>query len=218
MEMASAEEIRAALRVRDEGQWLAGEEDSAVLPQPATLSPGSDAHLAYLTLVYTISGGREAGPLWRAAAETYAADAQLFEPQFLAYAKPAELLPRLRAHGLVRKKSEATVWQRIGQALVMRAGGSVQELLADHAYDADKLMGMLARSKTVFPVLSGPQTAPRWLYGLATVGQQPITGAADLPVPVSAAVERALASLSLEAEKVPADLFEVLEGIGRSLS
>jgi hypothetical protein len=91
----------------------------------------------------------------------------------------------------------------------------VQTLLADHGYDTPKLMGMLAKSKTTFPVLSGPQTGPRWLYGLATVGQQPIAGAAGLPVPVSPAVRRALAALSLEAEYVPADLFEVLEGIGR---
>lgn len=215
MDTVTAEQIRAKLR--DEGKGMGYEEDMRLIAQPAALSPGSDAHLAYLTLVYVIGGGREVGQLWRAAAETYAADPQLFDPQFLAWAKPADLLPRLRAHGLIRKKSEATVWQRIGQALVMRAGGSVQKLLGDNGYDAGKLMGMLARSKTVFPVLSGPQTAPRWLYGLATVGGQPIMGAGELPVPVSPAVGRVLASWGMEAEMVPADLFEVLEGIGRGL-
>lgn len=179
--------------------------------------PSSDSHLAYLTLVYTISGGRDPDQLWPAAFATYTADPQLFDPQYLAWAKPAALLPSLRAHGLSRKKSEATVWQRVGQALVMRAGGSVQKLLADHDYDAYKLMAMLAKSKTIFPILSGPQTAPRWLYGLATLGEQPISHAADLPVPVSPAVTRALTSLNLEADVVPADLFEELDGIGRSL-
>jgi hypothetical protein len=212
--MNSDEEIRAKLR--DEGKGVSNEANGTLSSRSSALTPGSDAHLAYLTLSYALSGGREPGQLWQAAADTYTADPQLFDPHFLAHAKPADLLPRLRAHGLLRKKSEATVWQRIGQALVMRAGGSVQKLLAEHDYDAHKLMAMLAKSKTTFPVLSGPQTAPRWLYGLATAGGQPIVHAADLPVPISPAVGRALASLSLEAETVPADLFDVLDGIGRS--
>jgi hypothetical protein len=206
----------------DPAQWTAvraqlpPEYDDPARPLPPGLTRGSDPHLAYLTLAYTLSGGREPEPFWEAARRTYEDDAELFEPRFLAYAEPAKLVPRLRKHGLARKlPSEATIWQRIGQALVMRAGGSVSKLLADHDYDAGQLMAMLARSKTTFPVLSGPQTAPRWLYGLSSAGEQPIRGAADLPVPVSPAVARALGRLNVMADTVPAELFGPLEARGR---
>jgi hypothetical protein len=184
--------------------------------EPAWLLPegllrGSDEHLAYLTLAYTLSGGREPESFWQAARRTYQAEPELFDPRFLAYADPAALGPRLARQGLARKlPSEATVWQRIGQALVMRAGGSVSKLLADHDYDAAKLRAMLGRSKSTFPVLSGPQTAPRWLYGLATVAERPIQGAGELPVPLSPLVARALRRLNVTAESVPAALFERL--------
>lgn len=206
----------------DPAQWTAvraqlpPEYDDPARSLPPGLARGSDPHLAYLTLAYTLSGGREPESFWEAAHRTYEDDPELFEPRFLAYADPKTLVPRLRKHGLARKlSSEATVWQRIGQALVMRAGGSVAKLLADHDHDAAKLMAMLARSKTTFPVLSGPQTAPRWLYGLSSAGEQPIRGAADLPVPVSPAVARALGRLNVMADTVPVELFEPLEARGR---
>jgi hypothetical protein len=175
---------------------------------PPDVERGSEPHLAYLTLAYTLSGGREQVSYWEAARRRFAADRQLFEPRFLAYAKPDTLVERLREDGLAsRLPSEATVWQRIGQALVMRARGSVSTLLAHHRYDAGQLMTMLGGSKTTFPVLSGPQTAPRWLYGLATVGQQPIGGAAELLVPISPAMTRYLRRLDITADSVPAVLF-----------
>jgi hypothetical protein len=177
-------------------------------PLPPDVERGSEPHLAYLTLAYTLSGGREQVSFWEAARQRFAADPQLFEPRFLAYTRPAMLVERLREDGLARKlPSEATVWQRIGQALVMRAKGSVSTLLAHHKYDAVRLMAMLGHSKTTFPVLSGPQTAPRWLYGLATVGRQPIGGAAELLVPISPAMTRYLRRLNITADSVPAALF-----------
>lgn len=191
---------------------LPGDYRDPAEPLPDNLARGGEEHLAFLTLAYALSGGREPDAFWAAARRTYAADAELFTPRFLAYADPATLIPRLRQHGLARKlPSEATVWQRIGQALIMRAGGSVSALLAAHNYDAEEMMAMLGRSKTTFPVLSGPQTAPRWLYGLATVGAQPIRGAAELSTPVSPAVRRALQRLNIVAESVPAALFGPLE-------
>ncbi|MEW5986387.1 MAG: hypothetical protein AB1791_07115 [Chloroflexota bacterium] len=189
-------------------QWPA---QNPAWPLPTGLARGSDPHLAYLTLVYAMSGGRKPRPLWKAAQQTWTADPQLFDPFYLAHAQPFALLPRLTLYGLLQKpKTEATVWQRIGQALVMRAQGSVQQLLADYDYQAGRLLAMLTQSKATFPVLSGPQTAPRWLYGLVSVGGQPIEGAAELPVPVSPAVARVLHSFSIAAEVVPAGLFDVL--------
>jgi len=183
---------------------------------PEGVERGSDVHLAFLTLVYTISGGREPVQLWDAARHTFAEDAELFDPMFLAYAKPATLINRLHLHGLTKKKtSEATTWQRIGQALLMRAGGSVQALLAKHEYNAKKLMAMLAKSKTTFPVLSGKQTAPRWLYGLTAVGLQPLIHVEKLPIPVSPQAKRALHALSIKTDKISALAFDALDALGR---
>lgn len=207
--------LRAALLAAyaDPGLW--GETDPA-WPLPAGVERGDDPHLAYLTLVYTISGGRDPGPLWEAARRTFANDPELFAPQFLAYAKPALLRPRLQAYGLAQKpKSEATVWQRIGQALVMRAGGSVRKLLADHGFDATQLLAMLAQSKTTFPVLSGAQTAPRWLHGLAAAGAQPLIDVERLAVPVSPAGARALEALSVGGSQVSVEVFGPLDALGR---
>ncbi len=218
MNTRNTAEQRTAVRTRllaayaNQGLW--GETDPA-WPLPEGMARGDDHHLAYLTLVYGLSGGRDPEPLWQAARLTVAIDPELFDPQFLAYAKPADFADRLRGPGIARKKSDVTVWQRLGQALVMRAGGSVQQLLADQAFEAPRLLAMLQKSKTTFPVLSGPQTAPRWLHGLAHVGEQPISGAARLPVPVSPAARRALASLMVEAEQVSAEIFPALDALGR---
>jgi hypothetical protein len=180
-------------------------------PLPAGMARGSEPHLVYLTLVYTLSGGRDQVQLWTAARQTVTADPKLFDPHYLAYAKPTTLIGRLQEAGLTQKTiSEATIWQRTGQALVMRAKGSVARLLADHDYDAPWLLAMLQQNKTTFPVLSGAQTAPRWLYGLAAVGLQPLTGAGQLLVPVSPPIRRKLAQLSLEATWLPVELFELL--------
>lgn len=198
---------------RTTGLWG---ESEAPRPLPEGVERGSDAHLAYLTLVYTISGGREPVQLWEAARTAYAARPDLFDPQFLAYIKPQEIEQSLHELMLTRKrKSEATVWQRIGQALIMRAGGSVGQLLANHAYQAATLRRMLADNKATFPVLSGPQTAPRWLYGLANAGQQPLEGAGQLPVPVSPDVARAMEALQVTGQHVSAEIFDALSALGR---
>lgn len=206
--------VRAVLleAFNDRGLW--GEKDSAWLLPPG-MARGRDPHLAYLTLVFGISGGREPEALWQAARQTVATDPELFKPQFLAYTKPAAIADRLKQPGIAWKKSDVTVWQRLGQALVMRADGSVQQLLADHNFDAPRLLAMLQQNKTTFPVLSGPQTAPRWLYGLAQAGDQPLKGAARLPVPVSPAARRALDALLIEADEVPAEIFTALDALGR---
>lgn len=206
--------IHAALQAAytDPGLWGESRPD---WPLPPGMARGDVAHLAYLTLVYTLSGGRDPQQLWGAARQTYAADPQLFDPQFLAYSHPAQLIPRLHAYQLTQKpKSEATSWQRIGQALVMRAEGSVSQLLAVHHYDAAELLHLLTGSKTTFPLLSGPQTAPRWLYGLSVAGAQPLVGAAHLPVPPSPAITRAVAALSIPAGKIAVELFAPLNALG----
>ncbi len=177
---------------------------------------GSDEHLAFLTLVYTISGGREPQQLWTAARQTFAEDAQLFDLQFLAYAQPKTLISRLNVHGLSKKRtSEATVWQRIGQALVMRAGGSVQKLLAEYDDDAQKLLAMLTANKATFPILSGAQTAPRWLAGLTAVAQHPLRHIEKLPVPLSPHAKRALTNLAIDTDKISALAFDAVDALGR---
>lgn len=197
------------------GAGLWGESNPA-WPLPEGVERGMDTHLAFLTLVYAISGGREPGSLWAAARKTYAADPTLFDPKRLAYEKAADLQAPLNQYGLTRKKAAAAaVWQRIGQALVMRGGGSVKNLLADNTYDALKLLAMLNRSKTIFPVLSGEQTAPRWLHGLANVGRQPLTQVDALTVPVSPAADLALKGLEIEAKQVSAAIFGPLDALGR---
>ncbi len=183
---------------------------------PEGVARGSDVHLAYLTFVFTISGGREPISLWQSAQTTFRATPTLFDPRIVAHQQPAALIKPLRAHGLLRKaKSNATVWQRIGQALVMRANGSVQKLLADNHYDALMLLTMLNRNKTTFPILSGKQTAPRWLYGLAHEGQQPLSHAASLPVPVSPKATLALEGLEIQTSQVSAAVFTPLDALGR---
>lgn len=187
---------------------------NAAWPLPADVTRGDEAHLAFLTLVYAISGGREPDQLWDAARTTFAADPELFVPRFLAYAKGKELAGRLIAHKMARKTvSDSTTWQRTGQALVMRAGGSVRQLLANFGFDGAALLAMLQANKATFPVLSGEQTAPRWLYGLAQEGAQPLTGVERLPVPLSPAGTTALANLGLTAPTVSAAAFNAVEAL-----
>lgn len=193
------------------GLW---EEHQPIRPLPPNVTRGSAAHLAFLTLVFTISGGREPTQLWDAARITYGRDPHLFAPDLLARANPKELVAPLQADGLLRKKSYATVWQRIGQAIIMR-GGSVSALLAREDNDALQLLDMLAKSKSTFPVLSGEQTAPRWLYGLATIGEQPLKHADKLIVPLSPEAEKVLGNLEIDGERVSAEMFAPLTALGR---
>lgn len=215
MHREQRQEIRDRLVAAFEGDGLWGVTNPA-WPLPDGAGRSSDPHLAYLTLVYTISGGREPQALWEAARTTFAKDVELFDPHYLAYAKPVTLVPRLKQYGLSHKPtSEATTWQRIGQALVMRAGGSVTRLLVNHEDDALKMLAMLANSKTTFPVLSGPQTAPRWLYGLAAIGQHPLKNSEQLTVPVSPTAAKALEALTLAANSISAGSFAAVDALGR---
>lgn len=192
------------------------EETDFAVQLPANLERGNDLHLAYLTLVYSISGGRDPEPLWEAARKTFEADQELFDLKFLAYAKPQTLVPRLQAHSLALKaKTESTIWQRTGQAFMMRASGSVSKLLADNDYDVDNLITLLENNKATFLALSGPQTAPRWVYGLSKAGAQPIKDVGELQVPVSPAIEQAFEGLAIEMEFVPAASFDALDALGR---
>lgn len=207
--------LRPTLLSAYENEGLWGEHDYS-LDLPVGLERGADQYLAYLTLVYTISGGRDPETLWKAASEAFEAGPQLFDPQFLAYTKPKDIEDRLHNQKLShKKKADATVWQRTGQALVMRAKGSVNQFLKDHDYDARRLIKTLKENKATFLVLSGDQTAPRWLYGLAKAGSKDIKGAANLPVPASPAAQRALEALQTERDMVPAELFSALDALGR---
>jgi hypothetical protein len=208
-------EIRLKLMAAEQ---VAGLWETAVPSQelPAGMSRGDDTHLAFLTLVYAISGGREPIRLWQDARQLVQDAPDLFDPTYLAYMKPLEIEPPLLHGGMIRKKSEVTVWQRTGLALMMRGKGSVQTILAAHDYAAEKLLAMLQGSKSTFPVLSGAQTAPRWLWGLARDGGQPLQGAAKLPTPVSPAIRRALAALQIETERVSAEIFDFLDVLGRA--
>lgn len=108
---------------------------------PAGMERGSDIHLAYLTLVYTVSGGQDPESVWHAAKQTFEHDPELFDPKYLAYIKPKEILDRLNVYGMLYKATpEATVWQRIGQGMVMRAKGSVQALLAASDFDGKSVV------------------------------------------------------------------------------
>ncbi|GAB4273752.1 MAG: hypothetical protein Kow0080_21550 [Candidatus Promineifilaceae bacterium] len=185
-------------------------------PLPAELVRGSEIHLAFLTLVFAVSGGRDPVQLWAAARDTFQADPELFNPTLLAYTSPETVTSRLRAYGLIRKpRSESVVWQRIGQALVMRAGGSVRQLVEAQDREGNRLLAYLQQNKTTFPVLSGRQTASRWIYGLAFAGDVAITGADSLPVPVSPAVRQAMRNLDVAGDRVTTAVFGPLDLLGR---
>ena len=209
----TAAEIGTALlkAYEEDGLW---EEKRPYWALPVGLTRGSDPHLAYLTLVFAISGGRDPIALWSAAQQAFVADPELFDPHFLAYVPPARI--RLKGHGLTQKsRSEAITWQRIGQALVMRAQGSVRTLLQTYGFNGRRLLTMLTQNKATFPVLSGSQTAPRWLYGLATAGLQPIKDIATVPTPLSASMKQTLLALKIEADNISAQSFEPLNALSR---
>jgi hypothetical protein len=205
--------IRDALLAAYEGDGVFGEGREVVGKMPASLTPASDEHLAYLTLVLTISGGRDAVELWEAARQTFEADPELFDPRFLAYVKkPQDLLPRLKP--LTRKRGDATTWQRTGKAIVMRGQGSVKAILEKHEWDAEQLLTMLAENKATFPVWSGEQTAPRWVWVMENAGIQPLTNTHHLQVPLSNTGQQTLSNLNINGEKVSAQMFAPLEALG----
>jgi hypothetical protein len=205
--------IREALLTAYNGEGIFGE-GNEVAKMPASLIPASDAHLAYLTLVLTISWGRDPVTLWQAARQTYEADPELFDPRYLAYVKkPQDLLERLKP--LTRSRGDATTWQRTGKAIVMRGQGSIIVILAEYEWDAEKLLAMLAENKATFPVWSGEQTAPRWVWAMENAGIQPLTNTHQLQVPLSESGQLALSNLRLTSEKVSAAMFAPVEALGR---
>jgi hypothetical protein len=207
--------IRHALQTAYEQEGLWGERP-APHALPEGVERGDETHLVFLTLVYTMSGGRDPIPLWTAARQALPQFPHLFDPQHLARANPRTLQEPLRQTGLTAKASEATVWHKIGKALVMRGRGSVSAILAEAGHDALAVWDMLQRSKTTFPVLSGEQTAPRWLAGLVAHGGQPLANLDKLALPASAAGQMALANLGWKGELVSAVVWDAVQALGRT--
>lgn len=211
----------AALRQQLLAAYGAGElwgyrRPTAILPDG--LERGSDPHLIFLTLPMAISPGREPAALWIAARRALPRDPELFDPHFLAHLNPADLKDlqtRLMETGLTGGRSDASTWQRIGEAIVMQGGGSVRAILEKHHYDADRLHEMLVESKATFPVLSGTQTAPRWLYALATDGGVELAGVDQLLLPLSPAADRATLGLQIGTDKFTVPVFDPLDALGR---
>ena len=206
--------IRHALQTAYAQEGLWGESQPPHL-LPEGVERGDETHLVFLTLVYTMSGGRDPIPLWTAARQALPQFPHLFDPQHLARANPRTLQEPLRQTGLTAKASEATVWHKIGKALVMRGRGSVSAILAQAEYDALAVWEMLQQSKTTFPVLSGEQTAPRWLAGLVAHGGQSLANLGKLALPASAAGQGALANLGIEGELVSAVMWDAVHALGR---
>lgn len=207
---------RALLTGYRKGQMWGFERPSAVVPDG--LERGCDTHLIFLTLTMALSPGREPVALWGAARAALASDPELFDPMFLAYLKPPDLKglhERLNQSGLTSGRSDTTTWQRIGKALVMRGQGSVLNLLEKHEFEADKVMAMLAESKTTFPVLSGEQTAPLWLYALAVDGGVGLGGVEALFLPLSPAGELAAVGLDIENHLFTVPVWAPLDVLGR---
>lgn len=207
-------QLRAALLAAyEEGALWGNSRPQFVLPEG--VARGGEQHLIFLTLVYAISGGREAEALWSAARAAYEAEPSLFDPKTLAYAQPQAFVEPLKAHGVSQKgKVDGVTWHKIGKAIVMRGQGSVKTILETYNDDAKALLTMLNENKTTFPVLSGAQTGPRWLWGLASAGEQSLKGAARLPVSVSAAVERALDSLQISFGVISVEVWEAAAVLG----
>ncbi len=199
------------------GRMWGHQRPSAILPEG--VERGSDLHLIFLTLVMTVAADRQPSQLWEAARSTWAEDPALFDPKYLAYLPPGDLKqlqPRLQKNRLAFKpRSEATTWQRIGKALVMRGGGSVKALLDKYSYSAGEMMGMLKTSKTTFPVLAGEQTAPRWLYALSVDGGIKLEGVEQLRLPLSEAGKMALSGLQINTSRFTAPVFDPLDTLGR---
>lgn len=197
------------------GRMWGHQRPSAILPKG--VERGSDPHLIFLTLVMTVAADRRPTQLWEAARSTWAEDPVLFDPKYLAYLPPSDLKqlqPRLQSLAL-KPRSEATTWQRIGKALVMRGGGSVKTLLAKHNHSAGEMMEMLETSKTTFPVLAGEQTAPRWLHTLAVDGEIELEGVEKLRLPLSESGNLALVGLQINTSHFTAPVFDPLDTLGR---
>lgn len=111
--------------------------------------------------------------------------AWLFEPSEVAYRRSQDVLVGFRDFNIVTPKHIARVWWQITRSVQGRFQGSFVDFLASQGSDALLVKNYLQRSKTAFPVLSGPVISACWLDMVHRMGGVTLLNWEMLSVPLS---------------------------------
>lgn len=134
----------------------------------------------------------------------------LLKPSEVAYQSSQQVQNAMQDKGILGPGHIPRVWWQICRGVQGRFEGSWRALLADNDDDASKVEDYLRRSKTTFPVLSGPVVAVRWLDLIKRIGEVNLTEWEALRVPLPKGQGNKARLLGIEDEKVHPLLFNAL--------
>lgn len=139
------------------------------------------------------------------------ADHWLLKPFDVAYQSSQQVQNAMQEKGILGPGYIPRVWWQICRGIQGRFKGSWRALLADNDDQATKVEDYLQRSKTTFPVLSGPVVAVRWLDLIKRIGDVNLTEWEALRVPLPMSQRNNALLLGIQDEEVHPLLFSALD-------
>jgi len=134
----------------------------------------------------------------------------------VAYKSSQQVHEALQAQGLLGPAHLPRVWWQICRGIQGRFKGSLRAFLQisqDHTWT---ILDYLKRSKTTFPVLSGPIISIRWLDCVQRIGGVEIDGWESLKLPLSATQLKAAQEFGIKDEIVHPQVALALQGWAKS--
>jgi hypothetical protein len=115
----------------------------------------------------------------------------LLNPSEVAYRPSSDVETAMQEQRIKGPKHNARVWWQVCSGVQGRFNGQFRDLLRANSDNALMAQAYLAKSKTTFPVLSGPVISARWLDLVHRFGSMPLEQWEALSVPLSASQQDA---------------------------
>ncbi|MGA9399129.1 MAG: hypothetical protein WBV22_12825 [Anaerolineaceae bacterium] len=134
----------------------------------------------------------------------------LADPSRVAFQTSQQVLDAMREEHIQSPQYIARVWWQICRGVQGRFKGSWRDLIKSCEDDTRVLQGYLEKSKSTFPVLSGPVISARWLDLVHRIGGVSLKGWEKLSVPVSGEMEKNARLFGIEGKEVHPQVFNAL--------
>lgn len=137
-------------------------------------------------------------------------DHWLLQPARVAYQSSQQVLTSLQEVHIPAPRHIARVWWQICRGLQGRAQGSWRDLLTANDDNVHAILNYLHRSRTTFPVLSGPVISARWLDLVHRIGGIKLQGWEDLGISLSLGQKESARLFGIAEKKVHPQLLTAL--------
>lgn len=159
-----------------------------------------ERRLSILTLGVVLDPNHLSQERWSALAAVH--DHWLLTPSQAAHKTSPQILEGMQQLHLGAPQHLARVWWQICRGVQGRTKGSWRELLTMNEDSTQTLLGYFGKSRTTFPVLSGPVISVRWLDLIQRVGGVELRGWETLRVPLPGDQKKSAHLFEVDADQV----------------